>query len=373
MYAFLTAATKRRFIQELRDFWAIHPRYPNLADNIQGKYSFAERPQFGIIVKSGSASKIQFSPDNFMGAVKSYVAPARLPGFTGISVEWVREDSLAIQANGGRFPSPPGVYYCEMTADNQYHIDPLLEVSDERVTMVTDTEGVLPRVPYPGSLRLYEVPSNRPLTLGVDYTVGADGVTIYLRTPLGNRHALSSDYRYPGESSGPWTITGPDTAYNRPIPGCVLVFGRRYFKGDRFAVVVSGVREDAYQEYGGKWELSLDLDVIARDPDAQADIADHTAMFLWATLRPKLIDQGVDIQDVSMTGESEEIYDENADDYFYNSSLSLTVQTDWSLQAPLTTKLLGYTDTLRFLPDPLVPVPFGDPYFTTKFSYETIL
>ena len=51
-------------------------------------------------------------------------------------------------------------------------------------------------------------------------------------------------------------------------------------------------------------------------------------MFLWATLRPSLIDEGIDLMEISMGGESEEVYDENADDYFYNSSISMTVQTE---------------------------------------------
>ena len=36
-----------------------------------------------------------------------------------------------------------------------------------------------------------------------------------------------------------------------------------------------------------------------------------------------------------MGGESEEVYDETGDDYFYNSSFSITVSTQWSIHVPL--------------------------------------
>jgi len=36
-----------------------------------------------------------------------------------------------------------------------------------------------------------------------------------------------------------------------------------------------------------------------------------------------------------MGGESEEAYDENADDYYYNASISVQVQADWSIHVPL--------------------------------------
>ena len=46
MFQHLTLAVRDRVIKELRDFWSDHPRYPDFAQNIQGKFSFDERPQF---------------------------------------------------------------------------------------------------------------------------------------------------------------------------------------------------------------------------------------------------------------------------------------------------------------------------------------
>jgi hypothetical protein len=367
VYFFLTEATRRRFIKELRGYWSLHPRYQDLVDNIQGKYSFEERPQFGIILKTGSATKVQFSPDNYMGVVQSYVALARIPGYIGVSVEWVREDSLAIVANKGRFPAPAGVYYCEMTGEDEFHIDPLLDVRDERVTMTNLSEGSIQNVPFAGSLRVFEMPSGRLLRPGVDYFVQPDEVTILLATPLLSGQALSSDYRYAGISTGPWKVE-PQAGINKAIPGVVMVFGRRYQKGDRWAILISEKRESAYLEYGGKWELSIDIDIIARDVNSQAEISDQTTMFLWAILRPQLSTEGLEIMDVSMGGESEEVYDENGDDYFYTSSISLTVQTDWFMMVPILPRILGYQTEVKELPKDLTLTPFKDPFFSGKFQ-----
>lgn len=372
MYYYLTEAVRRRFIKELREFWSLDPRYQDLVDNIQGKYSFQERPQYAIVVKTGGGTKVQFSPDNFIGTVMSYVALAKIPGYPGISVEWVREDSIPIQENGGVFPSPPGVYYCEMTSEDEFFVDPLLDIRDERVTMTTASEGSLQGIPYEGSLRIFEVPSGKMLVPGVDYVMGADQVTVYLTQPLPNKTSLSADYRMAGTTTGPWTVK-PQTGLNKAIPGVVMVFGRRFQKGDRWAVLVSQVRESAYLQYGGKWELSVDLEIVARDVNAQAEISDQTAMFLWGTLRSNLVDEGIDVQDVSMGGETEEIYDENADDYFFGASIAMTVQTDWALFVPIVSRIASYAETVKELPRSLNLSPFRDPYFSGRAeSFEMI-
>lgn len=367
MFYYLTQAVTERFIHELRDFWATHPKYPDLVGNIQGKYSFEQRPQYGIVLKTGAANKIQLSADNFVGTVQSFVSMAKIPGFPGLSCEWVREDSLAIQANNGVFPSPPGVYYIEMTEDNQFYVDPLLDVPNERVTLVTPSEAILQQVPYAGSLRLIEIPNGRLLVEGVDYTIDPDGVTIHLSQPLPQGLGLRAVYRYTGTSTGPWEANQL-TGYNKAIPGCVLAFGRRGKKGDRFAVLVSETREDAYLEYGGRWDLSIDLDVISRDVYAQREIADLTTMFFWALLRPIVVDQGLDITEVSMGGESEEVFDDNADDYFYNSTISMTVQTDWFMYLPITHRVLSFTELVKGLPPGLTLEAARDPFYGARFN-----
>ncbi|MEL7340284.1 MAG: hypothetical protein AAGM67_07345, partial [Bacteroidota bacterium] len=67
-----------RTIHELRRFWAAHPRYPDLVNNIQGKYAFTERPQYGIVVKSSGISNTPMDLSNVTGTVISHLSLKRV-------------------------------------------------------------------------------------------------------------------------------------------------------------------------------------------------------------------------------------------------------------------------------------------------------
>lgn len=334
MYYFLTEAVKRRMIIELRRYWQYHPKYRDIVDHIQGKYSFKERPHYGIVLKSSSANHVQLSADNFQGTVESYIHLAKVENYPGLSVEWVREDSRAIQNNGGVFPSSPGIYYIDMVAADEFFVDPLLEVVDESVSKVSDTEWQLLNPYLEGTLRLYEMPSSIPLMEGTNYTADATTGEITMVTGMTGDRYLSADYRYPGTSTGPWAVLENHAEHNA-VPGVVLAFGRRMEAGDRLAVVIYDRRQPSALEYGGRWEISIDFDIITRDPYAQMEIADQTVQYLFGVARNRLSTEGIEITTVNMGGESEEIYDENSDDYFYNANISVTVQTDWAIHVPL--------------------------------------
>ena len=94
-------------------------------------------------------------------------------------------------------------------------------------------------------------------------------------------------------------------------------------------------RQPSAREYGGRWEISIDIDIMARDPIAQDEITRQTMMFLWGVARNHLSSDGIEIINVTHGGESEEIFDETGDDYFYNASLSLTLYSDWAIHVPL--------------------------------------
>lgn len=334
----MTEAIKRRVILELRRYWSHHPKYPDLPDHIQGKYSFRERPQYGIVVKTGSANRVDLSPDNYIGIVRSYVYLTRVNGYNGLAIEWVREDLLAIQRNNGRFPSQPGVYYIDLTQDNEFYVDSLLDVRDEAVIASSPTEAQLQHPFIAGTLLLYEMPTGYQLVEGVNYTADPATGTITLLRPLANNQYLLADYRYQGPTSGPWVIH-ENRSNNQAIPGVVLAFGRRNKKGDRMAVVVQPIRDSAALEYGGRWDLQVEVDIIARDVYAQQEIADQSVIYLWGVARSYLSTEGLEMTDCSMGGESEEIYDETGDEYFYNSTISLTIQTEWKVYVPLVATL----------------------------------
>lgn len=341
MYYFLTEQIHRKFIAELRKYWSHHPKYKDIVEHIQGKYSFRERSQFGIVLKNSSGNQVQLAADNFQGHVHSYVYLAHVEGKPNLSIEWVREDALAIQKNGAFFPTAPGIYYLDFCdelgnpTDKAFFIDPLLEQRDETPLKINDTQYQLQQGKFlAGTLRLYRMPGNIQLYEGPNYTADPATGEITLIDELDDGDFISADYRCPGETTGPWAVH-EDTALTVPLPGVVLAFGRRITPGDRLAVVVQEKRTLSALEFGGRWDLTLDFEVIARDPIAQREILDQTALFLWATARPRLSTQGVEVVSISMGGETEEAYDENADDWFYNASFSLQLQTDWAIHVPL--------------------------------------
>ena len=353
MYFQLTETIQRRFIMELRRYWSYHPIYRDeLVKNIQGKYSFKERPQLGIIVKNASGNQVRLAADNFQGTVMSHVLAARVEDNPGLFLEWVREDARVIRGNNGVFPTAPGVYYIQIdtVADNftsfTFFIDPLIDVVNETLMMINGTTGRVNAGKFlEGTLKVYQMPGNVELIDNVNYTTDPETGAVNFFNALTEKNFYSVDYRWPAvtpeespavlANSQPWTGV-PNRGLVQPLPGVVLAFGRRIQAGDVMAVVVGRHREPSAQEFGGRWDLSLDFDVIARDPHQQREVLDQTVMYINGVLRSRLSTEGVEIDVVTMGGETEEIAYENSDDYFYNASFSLTLQTDWAIHVPLT-------------------------------------
>ena len=243
MYANLSESIKRTLIGELRRFWSKDPKYRDtLVDNIQGRYSFEARPQQAIILKSTSANPIMFGADHYQGAVLSYCHLVRVFGQEGTSIEWVREDALAIQANNSYFPTPAGVYYIEVLKEAYsyrgvpgeylvFYVDPLLEVVDEAPIYIDPlTYEVSAGKFHPGSLRLFEMPGNIPLYENVGYIADSSTGRITLVEPSASGTFLSVDYRYPGVTTGPFPVE-ENGANNTAVPGVVLAFGRKAYAG----------------------------------------------------------------------------------------------------------------------------------------------
>tara|TARA_B100000424_G_scaffold192206_1_gene149815 strand:- start:1267 stop:2379 length:1113 start_codon:yes stop_codon:yes gene_type:complete len=334
MFQHLTLAVRDRVIKELRDFWSDHPRYPDFAQNIQGKYSFDERPQFGMVVRTGGANNVVLSPDNFIGTVEGYVSLARVPDkpYSG-SIEWVREDIHGAPKNSGVYIFT--VYEAEgadpASRQHDVYFQRYRRVVENNLMFSSDTEIMLAGEPIENSLRLIEEPSGRSLGSS-EFILQGSTITLLEAVPRGLK--VRALYTEKMEQQGPFRVK-PATAYRKIIEGVNIVFGRRLRAGDSMAVIVAESREEIAHEYGGRWDVSVDIDLITRDVHSQADIADQTAVWLWATLRPKLANLGLDISDVSLGGEAEEVYDDNGDDYFYTASMSFSMQVDWFIHFPL--------------------------------------
>lgn len=342
MFFYLISSLKRRIILELQESFSRHPEYNKITGFIGNKYSFEERPQFGIVIKGSSANKVQLSAENFMGTVDSYVMLAYLDKPSHL-LEWVREDTKCLEAHDGQMPTAPGVYYIHCTKaptilgeEGEYYIDPLLTVTDEpllRIVSGVESEAHLPHTPVEGTLRIWE--NHRILLVEntdyrVDYTTGK----VSLLTRYYQNSVLTADYRYAGESIGPvpWKWNTSDW---KTLPGVVLAFGKRGVAEDKMAVVVYSDRVATANAFGGRFDASFDLDVIATDPIQMEEIADHVTMVFWAEKRSLLSSEGIEVVDISMGGETEETYDETANLFFYNFSMGLQIQADWEIHIPL--------------------------------------
>ena len=342
MYYYLTSALKRRIGLELKDSFSRHPLYNKIVGSIQNKYVFEERPQFGIVIKGSSANKVALSGDNFIGSIYSHVMLANV-GAPAYPIEWIREDLNVVRDNGGTFPLNPGIYYIEIldapdnpTNPGHFIIDPLLTQTDEAVLQFVsgiEQEAQLQIPPAKGTLRLW-LNKRQLLKEGKDYTVDYATGALRLLVRFTPESLLTADYRYPAPSIGPvefgWNLSDHTT-----LPGVIMAFGKRARAGDKVAVVVYQDRVEAAKAYGGKFEVNLDLDVIAMDPAQMEEIADLVIMYLWGERKADLETEGIEIVDISMGGEAEETYDETGDTYYYNASISLQLRSDWEIHIPL--------------------------------------
>lgn len=362
MFYYLLGSLKRRLILELQDSFARHPVYSKIVPNIQNKYAFTERPQFGIVVKGGSANKVALSSDNYIGTISSHVMLAYV-GEPAHPLEWVREDMQRIERNQGRIPTLPGIYYLEIltaptnpSEQGTFAIDPLIEVPDEPVLRYesgVEREAQLQNIPVKGTLRLWE---NHRFLLreNVDYTLDYDLAKIRLlgRTPKNS--VLTADYYYAGPSVGPKPFQWMAADFTT-LPGVVLAFGKRAKPGDKVAVRIYPDRVDTARAYGGKFEVSFDLDVISRDPYQTEEIADLVVMYLWGEKKSILEVEGIETIDVSIGGEAEDTYDEQADIWFYNASISVQFRADWEIHIPLPLTISRVTPTTKTMDDAVTP------------------
>lgn len=176
-----------------------------------------------------------------------------------------------------------------------------------------------------------------------DYS--ADPVTglITIRIPLQPGDVLYADYRYPGVSGGPYPMKRYESN-NTVIPGAVLAWSGLLpqhltekpdtIPADKFAVVVHESRQAVADVYGGKFTLSVDLEVISRDAQAREELADLLLLQFHHWEHDRLASDGLALVNVSGGGESEEVYDDNGDDYFFRTSIGLEFMADWMEYVP---------------------------------------
>ena len=206
-----------------------------------------------------------------------------------------------------------GVYQIEITGGDpnlkkfEFMVDPLLDQSDVLIEKVNgdETSVRLSRYPiYKGSLKLRE---NRTLLIkGTDYEVDESTGIITLMTNLLQKSKLTAEYRIQGLSTGPYEIPGPNCANNKALPGIVLAFGRNVSVGDKHFVIVNPTRMITAQEFSGKWDMGISLEVYAKDSHKIEEIIDEATSNLLFFKKSELDSEGIALVDVSIGGEAKQ-------------------------------------------------------------------
>jgi len=245
----------------------------------------------------------------------------------------------------------PGLYYFEVTKDFgtgsfEVMIDTLLEVESIIIASASGGETTFQLQSYPVYPQTFELLENdRALIEGTHYTLNYDtGLITFLPNPddpaqtLAPGRQYSVGYRYQGPSMGPYNVTKLQSGVGI-LPGITLAFSNWLQVGDKQVVIVTKTREESAQEFGGKFDLSITLDVYARDPIQRELVADLLVVKLFGELKPKFDGEGLLVVRVTPTGETEDIYDENTDTPYYMAGIDISIQADWNFYVPLVPKI----------------------------------
>jgi len=221
MYHNLTLQVRNLIIEELKAHWADHPRYPELSHFIQGKYSFEQRPQFGMVVKTSGASNIQLSAQNYIGEIQGYCLSAQTVNSNkASSIEWVKEHPYPSRM------ADPGIYILNIveTAENSrlfnVNMTQYKKRKETAPVFLNPTTIELLGTPTTNSLKIIEYPSRMNFT---DYT--RNGTTLTLGEPLPKGITLEINYTEYIDNFEPYEVQ-PDYTYGELIPGVLIHFGR---------------------------------------------------------------------------------------------------------------------------------------------------
>jgi len=431
----LLRSIKLRLMDELRDSVQQNLLYRDKV-KVYHKFPYTERPNFGVVLRNASSSRIKLSADDAAGTLKSHLTLASAENVKGEFLSWVWEDptymtglrqdedlssqiegtptygqnrvfytskkpiisgkgnttpadnfrQIVVKLNGqivfseyvngskGMFMlpqapvvgdtltvnyyynnlTPPGRYYIKLISSFEFTIDPLYQVRAEEVierTLGTELSATLDHGNLYGNFDvLYTVKTKHSnkifLENGIDYTIDNFTGIITLLTPLPVDTTLYADYRWHGALMGPFRIPEPYHYNNTALPGVILAFTNRFEVDDELVVIVYPQREPAAQVYSGHYSMSFDLDVFSRDPAQLADLTDFIIEDMWGNRRLPLIDEGITIEELDPSGESEDVYDENTGDLYYKNSISLQIMTEWKKFVPLNIELMDFDTKL---------------------------
>jgi len=245
--------------------------------------------------------------------------------------------------------TPPGRYYIEIVTPTEFVIDPFYIIKDEKVIARTTGTELTAQLVHGNLYGDFDTLYTKKTSLsnkfylekGTDYTIDQTGLITFL-SPLETNNTLYATYRWVGETLGPFTIPSEFHYINEALPGIILSFSNQVTVGDKAVVLVYSQREPVANMNSGHYKMSFEIDVVARDPKQLANLTDHLIEDIWGNRRLLLIDEGLTIEEMDPSGESEEPYDENTGDLYYHHGITLQIMTEWKKFIPFLTEIVDF-------------------------------
>jgi hypothetical protein len=267
----------------------------------------------------------------------------------------------------------PGIYQVVFNSDSEFVINPTYEIDNEVLFELTtgyETSVTLQRYPVgKGSENIFlnflnQGPDDRAIlqTPDVDYSIDyTTGLVTFLH-PVPAGYKLTANYYtevYP--QLGPFTFK-PYQEVHDAIPGVVICMGRRAIKDDTQLIFVSKNQEPQARIFGGHWEMSLSIGIISKDSIQVEEMTDQVVNWLWAVRKNALEFEGITLNRVEPTGETEETFIESTGDIYFESSVDINVMTEWQKFCPYIYEIRAFDIHLNMY----------EPYMNTVIKAPTI-
>jgi len=340
LYFAISNALKKRLVQVFQEIVSEHPIFCKTA--VVTKFPEEERQKTMLLIRSVSGSSQKLGLDNFIRTDISYSLLANLQTIKGNSIEWVKDDSFNIEQM-----SAPGIYIIKMIEEKKFVVDPFLTIGEENLVVkyIQSTQGfILRNIPInPGSEVIYAPHDYGEFKRDIDYTIDYNtGLVLFKPSIISDVDLMhiqvNADYQKLGTRLGPFE-TDFYWANNTAIPGVILAFGDRLKKDDEQAVIIEKEMMETAKVYGGRWELSVDMIGIAQDPDQQERLVDYAVSIFWAKWQNVLVDEGINVSEFSLSGESEDTEMDIPEEYNFTGGINFSLTVDWELAVPLVTKV----------------------------------
>jgi len=331
----ISNAFKKRAVLLFQDILRKHPIFSDV--EVYTRFPEVERPKYAVLIRNVNVGSQKLALDNFIATDRSYCTLANLKGVPGDSIEWVKDDVRNIDKM-----SPPGFYVYRVTGHKEnsnefeYYIDPYLIVYEEKLNIqfIKNTDGaILANVPInPNSLVIYSQSHEFDFKPEIDYTVDLISGEVLFKTDVKQYEPICAEYEFLGSVQGPFT-----TEYyrydNKNLPGVITAWGDRIHVGDTQVVFVDKEQNSASHIFGGRWDISTSLQIIAQDSDQSERLADFIITSLWS-LQTRLTNEGIHVHDFNIS-ESEDSELELPEEWNFIAQIDFISEVDWEISTPL--------------------------------------